>query len=289
MLVEQAIGDAYGACFEYMPEEYVAKHNALNGYPEHPLLGITPGRYTDDTQMALALTEVLVQEKNWTPENIACQFVECFKRDPRHGYTSGLYNLLNEVESGKEFLQRIDPQSDTSGAAMRSVPLGIISTRDEVMEKARIQAKITHDTDMGVKSAQAVALAAHYTYYRIGPKSDVGLYLEEKLMNQWNEPWKGVVGKKCWMSVKAAVTALKEADSMSELLRRCVAFTGNTDTVAAIALAIGAHSDEIQQDLPEPLIEGLERGEYGYDYLKAMNDKLLMLSGRGPVSVSQVS
>ncbi len=289
MLIEKAIGDAYGACFEYMPADFVQQHNTLTGYPQHPVLNISPGKYTDDTQMALALTEVLVSEKPWTPSVLADQILECFKRDPREGYTSGLYQLFQEVDSGKQLLSRIVATSDSSGAAMRSAPLGIISTMDEVMEKAKIQARLTHNTEMGIKSAQAVALAAHYMFYGVGPKAKLGQFLEEKLLYEWDEPWTGVVGRKCWMSVRAAVTAIKNSQTMSELLKESVSFTGDTDTVAAIALAIGAHCEEIKQDLPKPLIDGLERGDYGYDYIKQMNDKLLMLSGRGPVTVSQVS
>ncbi len=289
MLIEKAIGDAYGACFEYMPVDFVRQHNTLSGYPQHPVLNIKPGRYTDDTQMALALSEVLVSDKPWKKRVIADQIVECFKRDPREGYTSGLYQLLQEVESGKELLSRLVPSSDSSGAAMRSAPLGIISTMDEVMERAKVQASITHNTELGIKTAQAVALAAHYMFYGIGPKSRLGIFLSEKLLYDFDEPWQGVVGRKSWMCVRAVVTALKNSGSMSELLKEVVAFTGDTDTVAAIALAIGAHSEEIEQDLPKPLLDGLENDKYGMDYLKEMNNKLLMLSGRGPVTVSQVS
>lgn len=43
MLIELAIGDAYGAGFEYSPKAFVAKHNTLAGYVQHPRHGIVPG------------------------------------------------------------------------------------------------------------------------------------------------------------------------------------------------------------------------------------------------------
>lgn len=45
MLLELAIGDAYGAGFEYADPDFVAAHNTLLGYVQHPRhRGILPGR-----------------------------------------------------------------------------------------------------------------------------------------------------------------------------------------------------------------------------------------------------
>jgi ADP-ribosylglycohydrolase len=44
---------------------------------------------------------------------------------------------------------------------------------------------------------------------------------------------------------------------LSELLKDCIAFTGDVDTVATIALAAASCSEEITQDLPAHLIENL--------------------------------
>lgn len=59
MLVELAIGDAYGAGFEYAPAA-ILKHNDLSRYIQHPKHNIRPGQYTDDTQMSLAIAEAIV-------------------------------------------------------------------------------------------------------------------------------------------------------------------------------------------------------------------------------------
>jgi ADP-ribosyl-[dinitrogen reductase] hydrolase len=79
------------------------------------------------------------------------------------------------------------------------------------------------------------------------------------------------------MSVRAAVTALTAADGLSDLLKRCVDFTGDVDTVAAIALGAGAHCDELARDLPIGLYDGLERGAYGASYLRDLDARLLAL------------
>jgi ADP-ribosyl-[dinitrogen reductase] hydrolase len=57
MLLELAVGDAYGAGFEYAPLEVVRKHNTATHYIQHPRHNIRPGCYTDDTQMSLAIPD----------------------------------------------------------------------------------------------------------------------------------------------------------------------------------------------------------------------------------------
>ena len=208
---------------------------------------------------------------------MADQFVEAFHRDPRKGYAQGFYNFLRSVRDGKEFLARIRPKSDKSGAAMRAAPVGVFKTIEEVIDKSTIQAAITHNTPDGINAATAAALSVHYFLYKVGPKADLGTFIETHVPGNWTKPWKGKVGSKGWMSVQAAITAITESISMSELLKKCVSFTGDVDTVAAIALAAGSHSEEIDQDLPKHLHQGLENGKFGYDYILTLDKQLLSM------------
>ena len=77
------------------------------------------------------------------------------------------------------------------------------------------------------------------------------------------------------MSVSAAVTAVMGNDSMREMLRTCINFGGDVDTIATIALAAASQSSEVTQDLPQPLIDTLENGVYGRDYLIALDSRLM--------------
>lgn len=275
MLLEIAIGDAYGAAFEYANQRFVRERNNLVSYYQHPRHGIRPGCYTDDTQMSLAVAEVIVQDVPWTPNVLGDKFVEAFKRDPREGYAGGFYHFLQEVQDGEEFLARIRPRSDKSGAAMRAAPTGIFSTPAEVVERCTVQARLTHDTPDGIAAACAAALASHYFLYRHGPKAGLGRFLEEHVPGQWNEPWTGKVGAKGWMSVRAAITAVMAHGRLSDILRASIDFTGDVDTVAAIAMGAASCSEEIEQDLPKVLRHGLENGRFGRDYLQDLDQQLL--------------
>jgi ADP-ribosylglycohydrolase len=278
MLLELAIGDAYGAGFEYVAADIVAAENTVARYRKHQKHDIAAGRYTDDTQMSLAIAEAVVSGDEWTPEMLADRFVAAFRRDPRTGYASHFQTFLERVESGAQFLAEIRPASDRSGAAMRVAPVGVFPTVAEVVEKATVQARLTHDTPDGIAAARAAALMSHYFLYDRGPKAELGAWLEERVPGfPWAEPWDRKVGSKGWMSVRAAVSAVMANDSLTGLLRACVAFTGDVDTVATVALAAASGSREYARDLPAPLIWGLESGRYGRDYLLSLDEKLMVL------------
>lgn len=280
MLLQLAVGDAYGAGFEYANYQLIRQFNTLERYVKHPRHSIAPGCYTDDTQMNLAIAEAIVEGDDWTPLNLATRFVDCFKRDPREGYASRFWAFLKEVKSGEEFLARIHPDSDKSGAAMRAAPIGIFPTIDEVIERCTIQAKITHNTPDGINAACAAALMAHYFIYDLGPKVDAAKFLEVHVPGEWSSVWHGKVKSKGWMSVTAALTAVTRNDSMSKLLRYCINFGGDVDTVASIALAAASNSREVEQDLPQHLIDTLENGTYGRDYIEALDRRLMAMVKR---------
>ena len=275
MLLELAIGDAYGAGFEYVDREMIRQHNNLSCYVKHPRHNIQPGSYTDDTQMSLAIAETIVSGEPWKPTVLAHKFVEVFQRDPREGYATGFYHFLLHVRDGEQFLRNIRPTSEKSGAAMRAAPIGIYPTPSLVIERCTIQAVLTHDTPNGINAAVAAALMTHYFLYNLGPKKELGIFLEEHVRGHWATPWTGKVKSQGWMSVQAAVTALLRSDTMRELLKTCIQFSGDVDTVAAIALAAGSCSTEIAQDLPVHLVDALENGQYGRDYIRLLDTQLM--------------
>ena len=278
MLLELAVGDAYGAGFEYAEPEFVEAYNDLSRYVQHPRHQLKPGSYTDDTQMSLAIAETLVAQEPWTPEVLAHRFVTTFKRDQREGYSSKSYQFLLRVEDGSQFLAEITWTSDKSGAAMRAAPIGILPTVEDVIEATTIQAAITHNTPDGINAAVAAALMSHYFIYQLGAKNELGKFLEAQVPGPWSQPWQGKVKSKGWMSVQAAITAIECNNSLTELLKYCIAYTGDVDTVAAIALAAASCSKEITQDLPQHLIQGLENSTYGKDYIINLDKQLMSLS-----------
>ncbi len=290
MLLELAIGDAYGAGFEYTSREFVLAHNDLSQYYQHPKhKSLRPGRYTDDTQMAIAIAELCVSGLEWTPLNIANAFVDTFKRDSREGYSQAFYQILCSVQSGSELLARIRPDSIKNGAAMRAGPIGVAyNSIDEVLEKSRLQAMVTHNTDIGIRAAQASALMSYYFSHEFNaseahkspeqrrPRDQLGKFIEKYVPGNWSKPFRlDEVGGVGWMAVNAAITAIQEEQpSQAAILKRCINFTGDVDTVAAIAMGAIGMSSQFEYDIPDYLFQSLEDGKFGAGYLGVLSKRL---------------
>ena len=189
--------------------------NDLSWYVAHPTHKIVPGCYTDDTQMSIAIAELLVEAQDWTPLNIANKFVEVFKRDEREGYARRFQHFLGQTENGEEFLANIHPESEKSGAAMRACPIGVLPDIQEVIEKTTIQAKLTHDTSLGINAAVAAALATHYALYNLGDIAQVGRFVKGYVAGDWHKDYQGKVKSKGWMSTQAALTAVRNYDNLA--------------------------------------------------------------------------
>jgi ADP-ribosyl-[dinitrogen reductase] hydrolase len=191
---------------------------------------------------------------------------------PREGYSGAFFQFLLSVEDTDDFLARIRADSDKSGGAMRAGPCGVLSSADAVMEITARQAAITHNTKAGIEAAQAAALMVHYLCFDLGPRSELPAFLDDKLPgHDWRRAHRGDVGPKGLDSVRAALTALLRNDTLSDLLVDCVEFSGDVDTVCAIATAAAACASDIDQTIPLPLWDGLENGPYGRDYLVALD------------------
>jgi ADP-ribosyl-[dinitrogen reductase] hydrolase len=275
LLLAVGIGDAYGSGFEFAPPEEVVRHNDGKAYHPRPSNGTKPGRYTDDTQMSLAIAESLISGESWTRENLANRFVDVYHRDPRAGYARGFESVLKQCRNGGDLLRLLKPGSDRNGAAMRSIPLGVLSTVARVRQYAEIQARITHNTPGGIASSQAAALMAHYGLRQRGRLAALPRFLAVKVPGfPWREPWSGPVPLHGVSTVRAALTALSRNRSLTALLKDCIAFTGDTDSVGAIALGAACCYREYRRDLSPRLLRDLERGPYGYDYLLEISRKL---------------
>ena len=270
MLIEIAIGDAYGAGFEFAPRAKIDQHNDGSGYVAHEL-GIPAGHYTDDTQMSIAIAELLLQGTR--PDALACAnaFVDAYRRDPREGYSRGFGQLLSEAADGSELLRRIRPGSIRNGAAMRSVPLGLLADRELMRRLARQQASVTHDSPEGRLSSEVVALMAHALWHHGARVGELAAMVAAETGFELRDDWQAEVEVDAVQTLHAVHTALAAHRSMRELLRACVAFGGDTDSVAAIALGLASLSQEFVNDLPASLLEGLENGPFGRDWLIALD------------------
>src|SRR5215207_6458618 len=152
-----SIGDAFGEnFFSAAGVERLVRYVLPDG----------PWPYTDDTNMALSIYEMLQRHKTVPPDELALSFGEHYDR--ARGYGSAMHRLLRLFGAGYSWT--IADQlfeglgSYGNGAAMRVAPVGAYYAEDldEVVEKARISARVTHTHAEGVAGAIAVAIATAY-------------------------------------------------------------------------------------------------------------------------------
>ncbi len=294
MLVRIAEADAFAMAVEYVDRgrhpTLVDEALRLERYLAHPTHHkIAAGQYTDDTQMSIAVTEVLLAERDPSTRDFSDAFYRCFARDPRYGYSRAFQALLEEVKSADELARRLQPHSDKNGAAMRAVPLGVLGDPARVVELARRQAVVTHDTAGGVHSATAVALMSHFALHDAGGFEGLHAFCVRYVpaFGPFSQRWHGPVGDPnndrlglgVGMCTAWAVhTLLVEEPSLAQMMRRLIEWGGDTDSVAAIAWGI-ASARFPAEELPAFFERDLEvGGAYGVSFLRKLGARLAALT-----------
>jgi ADP-ribosylglycohydrolase len=274
MLAEAAIGDAYGAGFEFRDMDFIRENNHLQAYFRHGLYESIFKTYTDDTQMALAIAELVLEEKNWTPEKIADKFVAVFHRDKRLGYSGRMYDALDTSKNGRELMTILNADSSGNGSAMRAYPLGYIKDINQLLEYAAMQARISHDTPEGIMAARRIALAAHYFIYNHSSKESLIDFLNNTL--QENEKYQIVspVDMHGYPTTQTVIRLVSEYNRLDLCLKDGIDLGGDTDTVASLCMALLSLKKDSIKTLPDFLWEELENGKFGRDYLKVIDQDL---------------
>ena len=155
-----SVGDAFGECF-FGPEDWA------DGQIRSRTLAPSPWVYTDDTEMAIAITEQLAERGQIDQSALARAFVRRFAAEPDRGYGSGAVRLLQEFRQGIPWQQASSALFDGQGSmgnggAMRAAPIGAFFAEDllSVVREARTSAAVTHAHIEGQAGAVAVAAAA---------------------------------------------------------------------------------------------------------------------------------
>lgn len=166
-------GDAFGERFFVHPD--VARSLIAQRAVPSP-----PWRYTDDTAMAIAITEILEECGEIHPERLAENFGKHFIADPYRGYGPAMHSLLPELARRPKQWDQLAPQlfegrgSFGNGAAMRVAPVGAFFADDleNLVKQAETSAAITHSHPEGIAGAIAVAMAAALAWrHRAAPIS----------------------------------------------------------------------------------------------------------------------
>lgn len=173
-----SVGDAFGEQFFGAPFE-VQRAIADRALPE------PPWPYTDDTEMALAISTVLDRCGRVDQDALAVEFARRYLRAPGRGYGGTAHAILRAIGAGEPW-RRISAAvfegagSMGNGAAMRVAVVGayFADDLDRVVVEARRSAEVTHSHPEGQAGAIAVALACASASSVRSPEALFGAVLE---------------------------------------------------------------------------------------------------------------
>jgi ADP-ribosyl-[dinitrogen reductase] hydrolase len=173
-IIGLAVGDALGAPIEGMKAGHIQQVvGEVNDYidsrtvwPERPSHWRMKGLYTDDTQQALALTDILGDYGFIDPEALADLWTRLLhaQTGASHGAHRGIgRNFLSAVRAMGSCDSPLDAgrASAGSGAAMRIAPVGIYfhdnDNEDSLLDAVSTVSLMTHSDPRGIAGAAAIA------------------------------------------------------------------------------------------------------------------------------------
>lgn len=152
-----SVGDAFGDQF------FVDPHLA-HAWIRSRRLPAAPWRYTDDTEMSVAIVAVLAEHGHIEQRALSRCFAERY--DPSRGYGPAMHRVMRSIAAGEDWPEvasrAFDGQgSFGNGGAMRAAPVGAYFADDlgAVASEAARSAEVTHAHSEGVAGAVAVAVA----------------------------------------------------------------------------------------------------------------------------------
>lgn len=159
-----SVGDAFGERF-FTPQ--ARQRIAARSLP------VAPWGTTDDTEMAIAIVDVLGRKGEIDRDALAQAFALRWVRDPGRGYGAGAHRILEAIASGMPWHKAAGAAfggmgSLGNGGAMRAAPVGAYFAVDlaAVVREARASAEPTHAHPEGQAGAIAVAAAAAFAWRR---------------------------------------------------------------------------------------------------------------------------
>jgi len=295
------VGDALGMPVEGWPRSRIRK--MVGEVREMLDARRGAGTYTDDTQMALALAEALLDSAGdeIDLDQVAARFAARY--DPERGYGGNARRILAAIARGRPWREVVEEMtlpggSWANGAAMRVAPvaLAFYPDRERVARAAEAQAEVTgHGHPLGRSGARLQALAVHAALESGAAGEDFPVeqfvgrdaegmpeeiaralgWLGDRLDASPEEAVRALgTGGRASHSVPAALWAfLSRRDEPEEAIVRAVNLGGDTDTIGAMTGALTGAFHGVST-LPRRWVEALEDGEHGRSYALDLADRL---------------
>jgi ADP-ribosylglycohydrolase len=232
------IGDICGSIYEFDPVK-------LNDFT----LMLGDVRFTDDSVLTIATADSILNNKDFV-----INYKKYANDYPFRGY-GGRFQRWAWSKS-------LEPYgSYGNGSAMRVSAVGFYYNNiDDVLEKARQSAEVTHNHIEGIKGAQAIVLAiflARTNHTREQIKDEIENRFNYNLSRKLADIDKNYCfNETCQGTVPEAIIAFLESTDFESAIKNAILLRGDADTQACMAGAIAeAYYKEIPQYLKDKAFE----------------------------------
>jgi len=239
-------GDALGSLVEFQTPEQIRQEypNGVRELVDGGTWNTIAGQPTDDSEMALLLARMLVDQRKHDQEEARKAYV--------YWLDSGPFDCGMTVSRGLR--GRLNPDSQANGAMMRISPLGILEANhdlQQVAEWAKQDAALTHPHPVCLQANALFAMAiAHAIRTRIGAQDlhdqivlwademDADHSLMEVITGSAEAPPEDYVHQQAWILIafRNALWQLLHPLNLEEAIVDTVMRGGDTDGAISAAL-----------------------------------------------------
>jgi ADP-ribosylglycohydrolase len=294
-LLGAAIGDALGMPGEGAPADlWRAECSFRRAYKGHPNDALSPGQYTDDTQLMLLAAELLA-ERSFSLEKYGERLKAVYRsgafRFPDGSVVAACLHMMEGASPEKSGVN-----STTSGCIPAGLPFALaLEDPVEIRETVAGVASVTHTNPAAVAGCTGISMLIHHALagspdaldlawgevsredVLLGEKIRHALYLQEEGIGL--EHAIRLIGNdlSVYQTLPLAFFLMARYPDAAELLSMVGHVGGNTDTIGFICGAfLGARHGK--NAIPAHLVEGLE----DHDRIEAIAGRLLEVSAGIP-------
>ena len=225
LLASAAMGDYYGAPFEFHPNKNLQHIEVVINSG-----GAPRSEFTDDSIMTFAIAKWLTggSHNRYRLISILKDFVRRYPSS--YGTHFGSWALSAETKPYN---------SCGNGSAMRVSPIGWwAQSLDECLELAKQSAEVTHNHPEGIKGAQAIA-AVIYLQRAGWPVEDICDYIEKTFQYNLNRTYESIRAYYKWDGtcqgcVPEAIVIWRDEPDYGKAIAKAIALGGDADTLACI-------------------------------------------------------
>lgn len=249
-LIGLAVGDAVGTTLEFKQRDsYPRLTDMVGGGP----FRLKPGQWTDDTSMALALADSLLEGHPFDPADLMRRFV-AWRDEGAYSCTGTCFDIGMTVSSALSRWQRTgdpiagstDPNSAGNGSLMRLSPVAIRHWRDRetLRHIAALQSGTTHGAPEAVSACVAYAeliadaIAGEPRHAVLAPRqTDHAGRIAEIVGGAWRGAMRHDIGSSGYVahSLEAALWSIGRTSDFHSAVLTAANLGGDADTTAAVA------------------------------------------------------